>query len=166
MCNQLFYWEQHLAYGTTTAVLLMQRWPRHVTTGIVLGMTKVGCLPYLHSCYSCTQYITSQYIASQAYTKECRGLYIVNWWILFCGSHFKPMDPLNVPYFHFMWVFEASNFTQVPLQPSCAHSWLKQHPLSNELAIVTALGQWSPLQSEKIASLPEMEALHGQKTIL
>ena len=61
--------------------------------------------------------------------------------------------------------FEAANMTQVPLQPSCTHSRLKPHPLSNELAIVTALGQWSPLQSEKIASLPEMEALHGQKTV-
>jgi len=30
--------------------------------------------------------------------------------------------------------FEASNFTQVPLQPSCVHSWLKPHPLSNKLA--------------------------------
>ena len=53
----------------------------------------------------------------------------------------------------------------MPLQPSCTHLRLKSHPLSNELAIVTALGQWSPLQSEKIASLPEMEALHGQKTV-
>jgi len=52
--------------------------------------------------------------------------------------------------------------TQVPLQPSCTHLRLKPHPLSNELAIVTALGQCSPLQSKKIASLPEMEALHGQ----
>jgi len=60
--------------------------------------------------------------------------------------------------------FEASNLTQVPLQPSCTHSRLKPHPLSNELAIVTALDQWSPLQSEKIASLPEMKALHDQKT--
>jgi len=57
--------------------------------------------------------------------------------------------------------FEASNLTQVPLQSSCTHLRLKPHPLSNELAIVTALGQWSPLQSEKITSLPEVEALHG-----
>jgi len=42
--------------------------------------------------------------------------------------------------------FEASNLTQMPLQPSCTHSRLKLHPLSNELAIVMALGQWSPLQ--------------------
>jgi len=48
------------------------------------------------------------------------------------------MDPLNVPYFHLIQVdFEASNFTQVPLQPSCAYSWLKPHPLSNKLAIVS-----------------------------
>jgi len=38
--------------------------------------------------------------------------------------------------------FEASNLTQEPLQPSCTHSRLKPHPLSNELATVTALGQW------------------------
>ena len=63
--------------------------------------------------------------------------------------------------------FEACNFTHVPLQPSCAHSWLKPDPLSNELelAIVMALGQWSLLQSKKIAILPEMKALHGQKTV-
>jgi len=61
--------------------------------------------------------------------------------------------------------FEASSLTQVPLQPSCTHSRLNPHPLSNELAIVTALGQWSPLQSEKIASLQEIEALHGKKTV-
>ena len=36
----------------------------------------------------------------------------------------------------------------------------KPLPLSNELLIVTALGQWSPLQGRKIASLPETEALH------
>ena len=48
--------------------------------------------------------------------------------------------------------FEASNFMQVSLQPSYAHSWLKPHPLSNELAIVIAVGQWPSLQSEKIAS--------------
>jgi len=42
--------------------------------------------------------------------------------------------------------FEASNLTQVPLQPFCTHSRLKPHPLSNKLAIVTALGQWLPLQ--------------------
>ena len=30
---------------------------------------------------------------------------------------------------------------------------------------VTACGQWSPLQTEKRASLPEMEALHGPKTL-
>ena len=27
-----------------------------------------------------------------------------------------------------------------------------------------ALGQWMPLQSKKSTSLPEMEALHSQKT--
>jgi len=61
---------------------------------------------------------------------------------------------------------EASNFTQVSLQPSCAYLWLKPHPLSNKLVIVMALGQWLPLECEKLASLPEMEALHGQKTVL
>lgn len=29
------------------------------------------------------------------------------------------MDALSIPYFHFMWDFEASNSTWVPLQPSC-----------------------------------------------
>ena len=27
-------------------------------------------------------------------------------WIIFCGSHFKPMDPLNVLYFYFRWVLK------------------------------------------------------------
>ena len=61
--------------------------------------------------------------------------------------------------------FEAPNLTQVPLQPACTHSRLKSYPLSNKLTIVTALGQWPSLQSEKIASLPEMEALHAQKMV-
>jgi len=74
------------------------------------------------------------------------------------------MDPLNVRIFPLQVGFEASNFTQVPLQPSCAHSWLKPHPLSNKLAIVMALGLWLPLQRAKIASLPEMKALYGQST--
>ena len=39
------------------------------------------------------------------------------------------------------------------------------HWFFNELSIVMALGQWS-VQTEKRASLPEMKALHGQKTIL
>ena len=63
------------------------------------------------------------------------------------------------------WEQLLPSLAKLALQPSCTHSRLKPHPLSNELAIVTALGQWSPLQSEKIASLPEMEALHGQKTV-
>ena len=54
--------------------------------------------------------------------------------------------------------------TQVLLQPSSVHTRLKSHPLSNELATVTALGQWSPLQSKTIALMPEMEGLHAQKT--
>jgi len=74
------------------------------------------------------------------------------------GSPKRTIFPLQVG-------FEVSNSTQVPLQPSCTHLRLKPHPLFNELAIVTALGQWSPLQSEKMASLPEMESLHGQKTV-
>jgi len=40
---------------------------------------------------------------------------------------------------------------------------LTPHPLSNKLAIVTALGQWLPLQSKKIASLPETEALMARR---
>ena len=51
---------------------------------------------------------------------------------------------------------EASNFTQVPVQPSCEDSGLKPCPLSNELSIVTAVGQWLLLQTEKRASVPEM----------
>ena len=46
--------------------------------------------------------------------------------------------------------FEASNLTQVPLQPSCPHSWFKPYPLSNELAVVMDLGQWLLLQSKKL----------------
>ena len=45
----------------------------------------------------------------------------------FYGSPFKPVDPLNVT----SCGFETSNFTQVPLQPSCADSWLKLLPLSS-----------------------------------
>ena len=67
------------------------------------------------------------------------------------------------------WPYHSKNASygpvQVPLQPSCAYSWLKPHPLSNKLAIVTALDQWSSLQINQIASPSEMEALHGQKTI-
>jgi len=37
----------------------------------------------------------------------------------------------------------------VPLQPSCADSWLKPHPLSNKLAIVMSLGQWLPLAEQE-----------------
>jgi len=40
------------------------------------------------------------------------------------------MHLLKVPYFHLLG-FEASNFSQVPLQPSCTHSRLKPYPLSN-----------------------------------
>jgi len=45
--------------------------------------------------------------------------------------------------------FEASKFTQVPLQPSCIDSWLQLHPPSSQLSIVRALGQWSPTEREK-----------------
>jgi len=34
--------------------------------------------------------------------------------------------------------FEASNFTQVPLQSSCADSGLKPRPLSNKLSVKVA----------------------------
>jgi len=39
----------------------------------------------------------------------------------------------------------------MPLQPSCADTWLKLRPNSNELLI---LGQWLPLQSEKELHCP------------
>ena len=38
-------------------------------------------------------------------------------------------------------------------------------PTSKELAIVTAVDQWLPIQSKKRASLPEVEALSAQKTV-
>ena len=66
----------------------------------------------------------------------------VDWLTVAHESPKRTIFPLQVG-------FEASNFTQVPLQPSCGDSWLKAHPLSNELSIAT---QWSPLQSEKRAS--------------
>jgi len=47
------------------------------------------------------------------------------------GSPFKPVDPLNLPYFHLRWFWKVSNFTQVPLQPSCANSWLKTPTFSS-----------------------------------
>jgi len=78
---------------------------------------------------------------------------------------FKPVDPPKCTIFPLQVGFEASNFTQVPLQPSCADSSLKLHPLSNEFSIVTALGQWTPPQTKKRALLPEMEALHDWKTV-
>ena len=52
--------------------------------------------------------------------------------------------------------FETSNFMQVPLQPSCADSCLKPHPLS-----LNSHGSWPmvALRSKKRASPPEIEAL-------
>ena len=42
------------------------------------------------------------------------------------------MDPLSAAYFHFRTVsFETYKFTQVPLQPSCADSWLKQQTFNS-----------------------------------
>jgi len=74
------------------------------------------------------------------------------------------MDPLNIPSFHFRWGFEASNLTQVPLQPS-VHILDSNHAhCIMSLHLVMALGQIM-VRREKIASLPEMEALHGQKTV-
>ena len=72
----------------------------------------------------------------------------INGWILFYGSLCKPMDPLHVPYFHFRWVLKLLTSHKC----HCCHpvhSWLKPHPLPNELSIVMALGQWLHLQSEK-----------------
>ena len=58
----------------------------------------------------------------------------------FSMSHFKPMDPLDMPV-----GFQALNFTQVPLQSSCADLRLKPHPLVNKLSIVTPLSQRFPI---------------------
>ena len=56
---------------------------------------------------------------------------------------------------HHISISETSKLTQVPLQPSYSDLWLKPCPLSNELSIVTALSQWSSLQSKKRTSLPK-----------
>ena len=65
--------------------------------------------------------------------------------------------------------FQPSNFTQVLLQPSSTHSWLKQvkpHPPINELAIVTALSWQLLVQTGKKASLLEMGTVQGERTVL
>ena len=54
---------------------------------------------------------------------------------LFSMSHFKPMDPLDYHISMPMGV-QTLNFTQVPLQSSCADLRLKPHPLVNNLSIV------------------------------
>ena len=68
------------------------------------------------------------------------------------------MFPLHVS-------LEASNFTQMPLQLFCADLWLKPHPLSNKLSIITGLGQWLPLQTEKKSFTPRNGGLasHGMQ---
>ena len=67
-----------------------------------------------------------------------------------------------------MLVYYSIQFTEkgpLPLQPSSADFWLKPHPLINEFSLVTAHSQWLPVQIEKKASLSEMEARQGQKTV-
>ena len=87
-------------------------------------------------------------------------------------SHFKPMDPLD---YHISMPVgvQALNFTQVPLQSSCADLRLKPHPLVNKLSIVTPLSQCFPIETKERASLQEMEgptyealfskAIHGKE---
>jgi len=36
-----------------------------------------------------------------------RYILLINYWNLFCGSTFTPIDPLNIPYFHFRWVLKT-----------------------------------------------------------
>ena len=68
--------------------------------------------------------------------------------IKFSRGHFKLMGPLNVPYSPVPLGSDAHNFTQLPLQPFCADSWLKTHPLINKFSTVMALGQWSPIPQD------------------
>ena len=70
------------------------------------------------------------------------------------------MGPKNLPYSQFPLVLMLS-FTQLPLQPD---SWLKPHPLINELSIVMALSQRPPVNIANEVSLSEMEGPQAQKT--
>ena len=51
------------------------------------------------------------------------------------------MDPLKCTIFPLHVGFEASNFIQMPLQPSYTDSCLKLQPRFSELSMVTDLGQ-------------------------
>jgi len=56
-------------------------------------------------------------------------------------SHFKDMDPLNVPYLHFRWVLKHQTSHKCHCSHLVAtHLWLKPYPVSNKPAIVMALG--------------------------
>jgi len=55
---------------------------------------------------------------------------------------------MDIPSFHFRWVLKLLTWHKCHCShPVHIHDSIKLHPLSNELARVTALGQWSPLQS-------------------
>ena len=79
-------------------------------------------------------------------------------------GHFKPMDPLD---YHISMPVgvQALNFTQVPLQSSCADLRLKPHPRVNKLSIVTPLSQCFPIETKERASLQEMEGPTYEGTV-
>ena len=61
--------------------------------------------------------------------------------------------------------FQPPNSTQVLLQPSSTRWWLKPHLPISELAIVMALSRQPLAQTGINASLPEMGAMQGKRTI-
>jgi len=105
---------------------------------------------------------------------------LMNYWIG-CSLPFLTADPYLNQYFNFLWrsllaygciklpypqLSQVSfpKTSHVSLQPSSTHSWLKPHPLLNELAILKALG-WLPLIQTGIKlSLSEMGAPQGERT--
>jgi len=72
--------------------------------------------------------------------------------------------PLNIPYLDFTWVLKLLLHTSAIAAMLC-RVVTETTPTSNELSVVTAHSQQLPLQIEKRASLSEMEALHGWKTV-
>jgi len=78
-------------------------------------------------------------------------------------NYFLPIHAFNIS--TVLSGFQPPNFTQVLLQPSSTHLWLKPHNPINELAIVIALSQQLVAQTGKQASPLEMCAIKDERTV-
>ena len=143
------------------------RWVRHnystkvlVHNGVISGCSQVPWAS--NTLFTDNTFSPTRSETSLLYTQLCLKpsdinsslhSYVLCIGILFLRRHFQPVAPLNIPYPHFPWGFDAPNFTHVKCPCSCpVQIWDPSQTIS-----LSSFQSW-------LSEMYEMEVLQGQKS--